>query len=381
MNNGIKKSVSIFGTRGVPAAHGGFETFAHHLAPYLVTHGWNVTVYCQGHNANRPIYIDIWNNVTRVHITPLWRGRVVSGPLGTALFDLRAMWHACKAERGLWLTLGYNSGGLNILPRLLGRPQVINMDGVEWRRNKWSFAYKCIFYINYWLAGLAGNRLIADHPRIADMLMNHFYADKITMIPYGADRIGTAPTELLEPYGVAPGMYAVVIARAEPENSLLQIVRAWSRKPRAMKLLVLGHYNADNAYQAAVRAAASNDVVFPGAIFDQNIVQALRYHARVYIHGHTVGGTNPSLVESLGAGNAVIAHDNHFNRWVAGDAGRYFTNEVTLAVLFDGLLSDEDVLGRMRVAARDRFDAAFQWDDILAQYEYVLDRTLSGGVV
>jgi hypothetical protein len=98
-----------------------------------------------------------------------------------------------------------------------------------------------------------------------------------------------------------------LIARAEPENSILEVVQAWSRKPRGCKLVVLGKYEAGHAYQRAVQAAASAEVFFPGAIYEKPVVQALRFHARFYVHGHQVGGTNPSLVESLGTGNAVLA--------------------------------------------------------------------------
>ena len=118
-----------------------------------------------------------------------------------------------------------------------------------------------------------------------------------------------------------------MIARAEPENSILEVVQAWSRKPRGCKLVVLGKYEAGHAYQRAVQAAASAEVVFPGAVYEKPVVQALRFHARFYVHEHQVGGTNPSLVESLGTGNAVLAHDNAYNRWVAGDAGVYFADE------------------------------------------------------
>ncbi len=121
-----------------------------------------------------------------------------------------------------------------------------------------------------------------------------------------------------------------------------------------------------------MKEAASDEVVFPGAIYDKPVVQALRYHAQCYVHGHQVGGTNPSLVEALGAGNAVLAHDNPYNRWVSGDAGAYFRDEADCEVLINKLLSDESELARMREASRSRHEAEFTWDKVLGRYELLL---------
>jgi hypothetical protein len=139
-------------------------------------------------------------------------------------------------------------------------------------------------------------------------------ASKITMIPYGADRIDNADSGVLAQYGLQPGGYAMVVARPEPENSTLEIIAAFSRKPRGMKLVVLGRYDPEVPYYNQVQDVASGEVMFPGAIYDKAAVSALRFHSSLYAHGHQVGGTNPSLVEAMGAGSAVLAHGNHFNR-------------------------------------------------------------------
>jgi glycosyltransferase involved in cell wall biosynthesis len=151
------------------------------------------------------------------------------------------------------------------------------------------------------------------------------------------------------------------------------MVRAWSAARRGMPLVVLGEYgDPRNAYQRTVRAEAGPEVRFPGAIYDAPAVAALRAHARLYLHGHTVGGTNPSLVEALGAGSPVLAHDNPFNRWVAADAARYFAGERHCRDVLDVLLADEPALRAMRAAALDRHAEAFTWDAVLPQYERLL---------
>ena len=137
-------------------------------------------------------------------------------------------------------------------------------------------------------------------------------------------------------------------------------------------MAVLGDYSESNPYHCAVRAAASKEVRFLGAIYDKPLLQALRVHCSAYVHGHRVGGTNPSLVEALGAGNAVLAHDNRFNRWVAGDAARYFEGVDGCAAALDVLLMDEPALQALRAAARLRFEQAFTWPMILQKYETLL---------
>lgn len=366
----LVKHLRILGIRGVPAAHGGFETFAEHLAPYLVQHGWKVTVYCQ-EDGKGPIFDDEWNGVRRVHIP-------VSAPgaLGTIIFDWKATVHAAKSG-DLCLTLGYNTAVFGALLRLKGIPNLINMDGIEWSRAKWGKFAKSWFWLNDWAGCWLGDHLIADHPEIKAHLATRVKGEKITTIAYGADPLLEAPVEPVVAQGLEPGRYLTVIARPEPENSLLEIVQGFSQSPRGVKLAVLGNYDAENnAYHRAVQAAASDEVKFLGAIYDKEVVGALRFHSLAYVHGHQVGGTNPSLVEALGAGNAVIAHDNRFNRWVAGEGAVYFDGAVAFGNQLGELLNDGGRLAEMRVVSRARYEEAFTWDRILGEYESLLNRCL-----
>jgi glycosyltransferase involved in cell wall biosynthesis len=195
------------------------------------------------------------------------------------------------------------------------------------------------------------------------------------MIPYGANEVLSADKTILDELGVESQKYAVVIARAEPENSILEIVSAFSQKKRNIKLVVLGDYDPGrNAYQKAVQLAASEEVIFLGAIYDTDIVEALRFYAKFYIHGHQVGGTNPSLVEALGSGNAVLAHDNKYNRWVAGEGALYFSDLNSCSGQIKYLLMDDNKIQEMKESSRDRFNQAFKWEAILNEYEELLFR-------
>jgi len=367
-----EKKLSIMGIRGIPAQHGGFETFAERLALYLTSRGWSVTVYCQGQSSDTEVAEDSWCGIKRIFV-PVER----SGAMGTVEFDWKSVCIAAKRDSALVLTLGYNTAIFCTYLRWRGIRNLINMDGLEWRRTKWKWNERAWLWMNERIGCWTGNHLIADHPSIAVHLATRVSHRKITMIPYGADRIddysGLVPKEL----GLDDTPFALVIARPEPENSIVEIVTAFSRRPRGAKLVVLGKYDpAGNAYHREVIEAAGPEVMFPGAIYDQNAVKALRRHALFYLHGHQVGGTNPSLVEALGASSAVIAHENQFNRWVAGPDARFFSTESDCDLHISALLADHATVRAMREASGRRFDSAFRWDSVLAQYEALLERNL-----
>ena len=359
--------LAILGTRGIPAQHGGFETFAEALALYLVARGWEVTVYCQEDGIGS-VRQDEWRGVRRV-ILPVKQ----EGALGTIIFDWRSIWHLLTTDQKLVLTLGYNTATFCTPYRFYGVRNLINMDGIEWRRQKWSLPERAWFWLNEHFGCWLGNHLIADHPEIANHLATRVSRNKISVIPYGAQEILSADDTLFATFGIEQNRFATVIARPEPENSILEIVRAFSQKRRNLKLVMLGHYEPEkNPYHAKVLAAASDEVIFLGAIYDKRIVESLRFYSRLYIHGHQVGGTNPSLVEAMGAGSAVLAHDNRFNRWVAGDGAAFFANENGCAKKLSEFLDDDLAIERMRLSSRARFKKLFTWVNVLGQYEHLL---------
>jgi glycosyltransferase involved in cell wall biosynthesis len=357
--------ISIAGTRGIPASHGGFETFAQDLALYLVGRGHDVTVYCQNETGTE-IQEDDWRGIHRVLIPAR------DNPWGTIWFDWATVRHASH-QSGIVLTLGFNTGIFNYFYRFRNRPSAMNMDGIEWKREKWSFPQKAWLWLNEWAGAHASNRLIADHPEIAKHLERHSASSKITMIPYGADAITSAPVEPIQRFGLESREYYLVIARPEPENSLLEIVHGYSLSNSKAPLVVLGKYAPEILrYHCAVIEAAGPNVKFLGAIYDRETVRALRFHAKAYFHGHRAGGTNPSLVESLAAGNPVIAHDNCFTRWVAGKGARYFSSEEDVMSILNSLESNPAPLVEMAEASRLRHREDFTQEKVLPVYERLL---------
>ena len=366
----LVKKLSILGCRGIPGNHGGFETFAERLSLYLVAQGWEVSVYCEDYQGEKISEAD-WQGIRLIYVPVL-----KPSAAATILFDWKSTLHAAK-EGNLVLTLGYNTALFCAWYRLNGLINIINMDGLEWRRQKWNAPQKVWLYLNERLGCWLGNHLIADHPEIENHLATRVSHRKITMIPYGAQRVSSADVSLLKPYGITPSQFSIIIARPEPENNILEIVSAFSKKRRGSRLVVLGNYlPQENAYHKKVLEAASDEVVFPGAIYVQATVEALRYYATLYIHGHSVGGTNPSLVEALGASAPVLAHNNPFNQWVAGIGAHYFTNESDCADALDKLLDDPDELRRMKQASMQQFKAGFSAELECHSYKELLEQAL-----
>lgn len=361
------RTVRFLGTRGVPATHGGFETAVENVGRLLIERGWRVITYCQVEGTGA-IVEDTWHGIERV-IIPV----STPGARGTMVFDGIAARHAAKRE-GISLVFGYNTALMNVLQRAAGSPLIFNMDGIEWRRERWGLAERAFLYLNERIATKIGLDLIADHPQIETYLQTRAVPSKITMIPYGANAVDAASEEPVRRLGLTPARFCTLICRPVPDNSILELVRGFSAWPRGVKLAVLGDYDRSDEYHRRVMDAASDEVVFLGAIYDSKITEALRFHSLAYLHGHTVGGTNPSLVEALAAGNPVIAHDNAFNRWVAGKSGRYFRTDRDVDNELSALIERPELADAMSQAARARHAEGFTWQQITDQYERLLSR-------
>ncbi|MDJ0679753.1 MAG: DUF1972 domain-containing protein [Xenococcaceae cyanobacterium MO_167.B52] len=358
----MNRKLLILGTRGIPANYGGFETFAQRLALYLVNKGWEVTVYCQVNT--QQIITKQWQGINLVYIPSK-----SNSALDTVIFDYKSTIHALK-QQGLILVLGYNTAIFSILYWLKKRVSIMNMDGMEWWRSKWSFLAKVWLFFNERCGAIFSNHLIADHPHIKKHLTNYVSPHKINVIPYGAKKVTKADLSLLKAYHLVPHQYSLVIARPEPENSILEIVSAFSKRKWDQKLVVLGRYTPEtNPYHQKVMDAAGDEVIFAGAIYDKEVVDSLRFYARLYIHGHTVGGTNPSLVEALAAGTPVLAQDNPFNQWVAGEKAHYFLDQDDCLKELKKLLNNDDELESMKLASTARYCEQFSKDRDLTSYE------------
>jgi glycosyltransferase involved in cell wall biosynthesis len=355
-----KLKIAILGCQGIPAKFGGFETFAEQLAIRLAQRNFSVTVFCEGEEEHSP---SNYNGVLLRHQkTPKIKA------LRSIWFDTVCIIKSLRKFDVIYM-LGYSVAFTFFLPVLFGDKFLVNMDGLEWKRSKWSnFAKKYLRLMEY-LAAKWSTILVADAEGIADYLRKQYgHPEKIVMIPYGADLIEASPdSERLSTYGLEAGNYYLVVCRLEPENHVLEIIQGFVRTSSRRKLVIVGDHQAGTPYTAALTRHEDDRVIFLGSIYDQQQLIALRYHCCAYLHGHSVGGTNPSLLEAMACGNFVIAHDNVFNREVTEGHGWYFSDSTELQQLLEKL----EAQGLPPEAARifrDIMKNKYNWDVIADSY-------------
>lgn len=361
-------SLAILGTRGIPARYGGFETFAEQLAIRLVKRGIQVTVYAEADQVGLP---DTWHRGVKVrHIhRPSW------GPASVIAYDCRCLWDAHGGHDIVYM-LGYGAAWACWLSRLRGQRIWLNVDGLEWARSKWNWMARAYLRSMEWVSSRAPSRIIADAQAIAD----HFKAKYSCAVPcsfiaYGADQVAADEYDAgpLDVWGLTSGGYALVVARPEPENHVLEIVQAYLRANRPEPLVVVGDVGFVNAYQRSLMALASGSVRFLGGVYEDCTLKRLRIHAACYLHGHSVGGTNPSLLEALACGNVTIAHDNPFNREVGGDALLYFSSENELIRILNQVMGMPPLERRLwSERARQLIESRYTWDHIANAYERLM---------
>jgi glycosyltransferase involved in cell wall biosynthesis len=358
--------IAILGTRGIPARYGGFETFAQKLAAGLFARGFDVTVFCESGKSSAP---DVFQGVKLRYVSA-----PSLGPLQTILYDLRCLWAARRGYDVVYM-LGYGAAPFCLIPRLWGTEVWINPDGLEWARAKWGFFAKCYFRLMEWASIHAANRIIADAEAIATSLVGrHGKLPACTVIPYGCEVIETPlPAEPLSEWSLVPESYYLVVCRFEPENHVREILQAFQRSRSKRQLIVVGNHLTETRYVAQLRTVQDPRIRMIGTVYDQAKLTCLRYHSFAYMHGHSVGGTNPSLLEAMGCGNLIFAHDNPFNRETLGPCGFYFANAPELTHAIDHAEQEETDLKRFREASRSRARANYHWPDIISRYVALLE--------
>lgn len=352
--------IAMIGTRGVPARYGGFETAVEEIGWRLVYAGHEVIVYCRNPDQDMTNY----RGMTLVNLPALRRRS-----LETLSHSGLSVGHAILRTRPD-VAFVFNAANAPYLPVLKAAriPTAVHVDGLEWKRAKWT-GKGAQYYkrAERWSVRWA-DAVIADAHGIADHVRREYGRESV-YIPYGASIIHPSADRLPE-VGLEPRRFHLVVARFEPENHVLEIVQGYVSSRARFPLIVVGSAPYADGYTRAIKAAAGSDtrVRFLGGVWDQEQLDELYGNCLSYLHGHSVGGTNPSLLRAMGAGAPVIAHENVFNREVVGDQARFFAtpDDVQTAVLND----EHDVeaaIGR-GVTGRQRAARLYRWDVIAGAY-------------
>lgn len=374
--------IAMLGTRGVPARYGGFETAVEEIGQRLAAAGHQVTVYCRGERHPEPEYL----GMQLVHL-PAVRRKAAETLSHTTL----SVFHAAArkvARQGADVALVFNAANAPLLPllRALRIPVATHVDGLEWKRAKWSGAGQR-YYLNAerWAVRWS-DALIADAQGIQDYYRERYGASSV-MIPYGAPILTAPNLDKLREAGHEPGGYHLVVARFEPENHVHLAIEGYRRANVTKPLVIVGSAPYSDAYTAKLHELAGGDerIKFLGGVWDQELLDALYAGALTYVHGHSVGGTNPSLLRAMGAGAATVAYDVVFNREVLGDTGRFWDGPAALARLLEAAEADPAAEADRGEAARKRAAERYVWDDVAVAYEKLcfdlLERRLTRALI
>lgn len=360
--------IAILGTRGVPAMYGGFETAVEEIGTRLAERGHEVTVYCR----NPGQHLTQYRGMHLVNL-PALRHRYTETLSHTALSTVHAV---LKDRPDVVLLLNAGNAPLLTPLRLAGIPTAIHLDGLESKREKWRGAGARYYRWAEELAVRSGQEVIADAQAIADHV-EQAYHRQCTVISYGAPVIDPGSSRLHE-LGLSAGGYHLIVARVEPENHVLDAVRAYRASAEQLPLVVVGGAPYSQEYVAEVRAAAAADARFilTGGVYDQELLDQLYGNARTYIHGHSVGGTNPSLLRAMGAGAAVLAFDVEFNREVTDGKAFFWGSEPELTAILDSIAAGarDEQLQELRLSSRSRVAEHYQWDGVADRYEQLVQR-------
>lgn len=312
--------IAILGSRGIPASYGGFETVAQELSTGLAEKGFEVYVSCESRGLRMEPY-DAYGTVRLVYFPVIRQLRNISEVILYDLFSV--LWASFKVD--IIYMLGYSSAPTLILPRLLRRIVVVNVDGLESSRRKFNvflrFLYRSFEILNTMIA----DYIVVDSEIIGASYRRSYGVSPI-FIPNCISKIAPLSPEVLKRYGLQVEEYYLVIARLIPDNNIDLIIEGFKRSNSHRKLAIVGPLD-NNRYVKQLLLHKDGNVIFLGGIYEPRVQRALRHNCFAYIHGHEKGGINPSLVEALSCGNMVLALDVPFNREVAEESALYFKKD------------------------------------------------------
>ncbi|UVJ38741.1 glycosyltransferase [Arthrobacter sp. CJ23] len=358
----VRRSVAIIGTRGYPSYYGGFETAVRRLAPYLAAKGWSVTVYGRP-GATKPADPTRDKRIRTVET----RGLETSS-FSTLSFGFTAVLHALRTKPDVALVMNVANGFWLPLLRLRGIPTVVNVDGIEWERAKWGRLAKLVFRLGAKLTALNATELIADATAIASR-WEHDFGRQSRFVPYGGD----IPEDLPVEEGLSHRGYVLAVARFVPENTMEEFFEAAEVLAQKYPVVIVGSsgYGGELDARAAKLSADHAAVHWLGHISDDRRLHALWQHAGAYFHGHSVGGTNPALVQAMACGAPIVARDTVYNREVLADTGTFVQpNSLQISDELDAAMQRAHSVDVTAIV--ERAQSRYSWAGVCDGYEQAL---------
>ena len=356
-----KLKIGILGTRGIPNNYGGFEQIAGHLAKGLVDKGHSVVVY---NTHNHPFKKKRWNGVRIVHIFD--PGRWI-GTAGQFFYDLISIIDSRRRGYDIILMLGYTSS--SIWGRLYSKQSIvlINMDGLEWKRSKYSALVKWFLSVAEKWAIKYATAHIADS-RVIKAYLDQKYGINSIYIPYGASLNEMMDESIFKRLGLTKGEYYLLVARIEPENNIDMVLKGLMHSNSNNKFIVVGDTENGFGKKMVEKYGGEQRIVFIGSLYDSGKLFSLISNCSLYFHGHSVGGTNPSLLEAMAAKVLIAAHGNEFNKAILLEDGFYFNNSEEVQAIIEKKYREEIII-EMISNNYQKILNEYNWENVIQRYE------------
>jgi glycosyltransferase involved in cell wall biosynthesis len=362
--------IAILGTRGIPNYYGGFEQISAYLSTGLVQKKHSVTVY---NSHNHPYQQNEWNGVQIIHC---YDPEYLMGTAGQFIYDLNCLKNARRKDFEVILCMGYSS--MSVWGRFYpGKSLIIsNMDGLEWKRTKYSKPVRKFLRYAEKLAVKYSDYYIADSIAIQSYLQEKYHVTS-EYIPYGAEILSSENIGLLKEFGVSKEDYFLLIARIEPENNIETILNGFYNTDSKKKFLVIGTPKGRYGHRLVHNFRNDSRIQFIGPVYDSQKLHTLKILSSLYFHGHSVGGTNPSLLEAMASRALIAAHDNAFNKSILGNDAYYFLNMGDVVQIIEttdkGEKEEKMILNNFQKIKED-----YSWPRIIDHYDDFIRKCYNG---
>jgi len=354
-------NIAIVGTRGIPNRYGGFERFAEQISSRFADRGHRVTVYCR-RAFTRPD--DVYDRRVRRVIVPSLHQKHLDTWVSTFFAAARVAF----TDNDVVLLCNVANAPFAYIPRLFGKPVVLNVDGLDRKREKWAGLGAQVLHFCEWMSSFSSNQLVTDARAIHDYYLAKYGSESV-VIGYGSEM--PRGDYSLNGFNLDSGRYVLYVSRLEPENNPDLVLRAWRDVKTDWPLVVVGDNPYDRGYRERLRALGDERVRFTGAIYGDGY-WALQKHAGVFVFACEIGGVHPALIEAMAAGNPVLYLETPENSETAGDAAiPYSKSEADLAAKLQSLLDSSEARESLAERASQRAHDLYRWDAIAEKYEKV----------
>jgi len=367
----MKMKIALLGTRGIPASYSGFETCVEQLGQRLVQRGHEVTVYCRSHHVT---YEGSHYKGMRLVKLPTIANKYLDTMVHSFISSLHAL--SQGYDVGLYFIAG--NSPVTWIPRIVGTKTILNVDGLDWKREKWPALAKKYIQFAEFLATKLPNVCMTDSHVVQEYYFQKF-GQQPPYIPYGSDVETVLPSEMMTKYGLEPGKYVLFVGRLVPENNAHHLVQAFRELDTNFKCVIVGDAPYAEEYIGRLKELANNDprIIFTGYVFGSGYHE-LGSNAYIFVESSGVGGTHPALVEAMAFGNCVVVNNTPENMETISDAGLSYNGALGAKDLKDALqslLENPLLVEQYREKAKKRAENVYSWEKVTDDYEQLFHRT------